>query len=110
MEISGKCIKILDAQRFSSKKDGSTIVKNGFVLETQGQYPKKVAFGVMGEERFANFHLVVGESFNVSFDVESREWQGRWFTECVAWRVVSLGNGGAQVVQAKDADNDDKPF
>lgn len=109
MEISGKCIKILDAQRFTSKKDGSTIVKNGFVLETQGQYPKKVAFGVMGEERFTGFHLVVGESYNVSFDVESREWQGRWFTECVAWRAVALGSG-AQVVHAKDADNDEKPF
>ena len=88
MEITGKVIKILEPQRFTSKKDGSEIVKNFFVIETQGQYPKKIAFSVMGAEKFAQMGLVVDGVYNVSFDVESREWQGKWFSDISAWRAV----------------------
>lgn len=88
MEITGKVIKILEPQRFVSKKDGSEIVKNFFVIETQGQYPKKIAFSVIGAEKFAQMGLAVGGVYNVSFDVESREWQGKWFSDVSAWRAI----------------------
>lgn len=88
MEITGKVLSILEPQRFTSKKDGSEIVKNFFVLETQGQYPKKIAFSVLGEDKFKQMGLVVGGVYNVSFDVESREWQGKWFSDVSAWRAI----------------------
>lgn len=90
MDIQVRIVKILDAQRFVSQKNGETYVKNIFIGETLGQYPKKVAFSVMGEERFKAMNIVVGGSYTVSFDVESREWQGKWFTECQAWRAVRM--------------------
>lgn len=96
MEITGKVVRLLDAQRFTSKKDGSEIVKNTFVLETQGQYPKNIAFSVMGGDKFAQMAIVVGGTYSVSFDLESREWNGKWFTECSAWRAVRMDGEAAQ--------------
>lgn len=98
MEITGKVIKILDAQSFVSQRTGDTYVKNQFVIETGGQYPKKVAFTVMGEDKFKAMNIVVGGTYNVSFDVESREWKEKWFTECSAWKAVSMD--GQQATQA----------
>lgn len=89
-DITGKVIKILDAQRFVSQKNGNEYVRNTFVLETSGQHPKKVAFSVMGAERLAQMGIVVGGQYSVSFDVESREWKERWFTECNAWKAVRI--------------------
>lgn len=101
MEITGKIVKILDAQRFTSKKDGSEIVKNAFVIETQGQYPKTICFSVIGEEKFKQMSLVVGNVYNVSFDAESREWNSKFFTELTAWKAVSISGGQQQPRQAQ---------
>lgn len=99
MEISGKVVAVLEPQSYVSKKDGNTYVTNIFVIETQGQYAKKVAFKVLGDERFKQMGVTVGKNYNVSFDVESREWNGKWFTECSAWKTVCLD--GQQQPQAQ---------
>ena len=87
MEIQGKVIASLEPQRFVSSKNGNEYVTIVFVIETQGQYPKKVAMKVIGEDKFKQMGIAIGGTYNVSFDVESREWKGKWFTECQAWRT-----------------------
>ena len=94
MEIQITILKILETQKFVSKKDGSEIVKNVFIGTTQGQYPKKIAFTVMGDDKFNGMGIVVDGTYAVSFDVESREWNGKWFTEASAWKAVRID--GAQ--------------
>lgn len=116
MEISVRIIQLLEPQSFVSKRDGSTIFKYTFVGETAGQYPKKVAFTVMGEDKFKGMGIAVGNSYSVSFDVESREWNGKWFTEVSAWKaiktdgvaVATSSDGGAQ--QAQKPQQDASPF
>lgn len=93
MEISIKVVKILDVQRFTSSKTGNEYVKNIFVGTTQGQFPKKIAFSVMGEDKFQQMGIVVDGMYDVSFDVESREWNGKYFTECNAWFAKRIDNG-----------------
>lgn len=88
MEIIGKVISVLEPMKFVSKKDGTEYVKNTFVIETSGDYPKKLALSVMGEDKFAQMGIVMGKTYNVSFDISSREWNGKWFTEASAWRAV----------------------
>lgn len=93
MEISVKILHVLDAQTYVSQKNGKTYVTNTFVGETtMGQYPKKIVFKVMSEggERFAQMGIVVGGTYNVSFDIESREWNGRWYTDLNAWKATRL--------------------
>jgi hypothetical protein len=100
MELQGKIISVLEPQRFVSQKNGNEYVTTVFVIETQGQYPKKVAFKVMGEDKFKQMGIVMGGTYNVSFDVESREWQGKWFTECQAWRTQRVDGTQEQTQQA----------
>lgn len=110
MEITVKVIAILDAQKFTSQRTGNEYIKNTFVGETQGQYPKKIAFSVMGEDKFKQMNIVVGGNYNVSFDVESREWQQKWFTEASAWKAVCLdGQQQAPAPQPQTAAHAAKP-
>lgn len=101
MDLNVKIVKILDAQSYVSKSNNQTYVTRFFVGETTNtQYPKMVAFKVFGEEKFNAMGIVVGGTYNVSFDVESREWNGKYFTECQAWRAVRV-----DVTQAQNANN-----
>lgn len=105
MEIAVKIEKILEPQSFVSKKDGNTYVTHVFVGETTNtQYPRKVAFKVMGDDRMKNMGIVVGGTYNISFDVESREWNGKFFTECQAWKAVRVDVAHTQT-QAQNANN-----
>lgn len=91
MDLNVKIVKILDAQSYVSKSNNQTYVTRYFVGETTNtQYPKTVAFKVFGEEKFNAMGIVVGGTYNVSFDVESREWQGKFFTDCTAWKAVRV--------------------
>ena len=100
MEIQGKVIAILEPQRFVSSKNGNEYVTTVFVIETPGQYPKKVAMKVIGEDKFKQMCIAIGGIYNVSFDVESREWKGKWFTECQAWRTQRVDGTQEQTQQA----------
>lgn len=90
MEIQVKIVNVLPVQTFTSSKTGNSYSKYTFVGETAGQYPKKIAFTVMGEDKFNGMGIVVGGTYTVSFDVESREWHGKWFTEASAWKAVRI--------------------
>jgi hypothetical protein len=101
MEIAVKITRVLEPQSFVSQKNGNTYVSTVFVGETtNSQYPKKIAFKVMGDEKFKQMGIVMGGTYNVSFDVESREWQGKWFTECQAWRTQRVDGTQEQPQQA----------
>lgn len=90
-----KVEKILDKQTFTSSKTGNVYEKFGFVGKTQAQFPKTIAFTVMGAEKFEKLCIVVGKTYNVSFDVESREWNGKYFTDLTAWKAVCVDGGNA---------------
>lgn len=101
MEITVKIEKILEPQSFVSKTNGNTYVTHVFVGEiTNTQYPRIVAFKVLGDDRMRNMGIVVGGTYNISFDVESREWNGKYFTECQAWRAVRVDNQQQQQASA----------
>lgn len=100
-DITGKVIAILEPQRFVSQKNGNEYVSIVFVIETQGQYPKKVAMKVMGEDKFKQMGIAMGCTYNVSFDVESREWKGKYYTECQAWRTQRVDGTQEQTRQTQ---------
>jgi hypothetical protein len=115
MDITIKVIKILDSVSGVSQRTGNAWEKHSFVGETEGNYPRKVCFSVMGKDRWDKFAIRVDMKYNVSFDVESREWQGKWFTELSAWNVVCIGDGAQQPAQQEPApsqeqDPNDPPF
>lgn len=86
MEIVGKIIQVLPLQE-GIGKTGNPWKVQGYVLETQEQYPRKVQFEVFGEDRIKNNMCNVDDVVTVSFDIESREFNGRWYTSIRAWRI-----------------------
>ena len=86
MEIQGKVIAVLP-ERSGISARGEWKSKT-YVIETQEQYPKKMAFDVFGADRIANFGIQFGEVINVSFDIDAHEYQGRYFNQIRAWNVV----------------------
>lgn len=86
MEVTGKVIAVLPEQGGVSKA-GNEWKKQEYVIETQEQYPKKVCFQIFGADRIAQSAIQPGEIITVFFDIDSREYQGRWYTNISAWKV-----------------------
>lgn len=91
MEITGKIILVLPEQSGVSKA-GNTWKKREYVLETQETYPKKVLFDFFGDKA-DKYPLTVGQTVKLSFDIESREYNGRWFTSIRGWQAETVADG-----------------
>ncbi|MDE6006313.1 MAG: DUF3127 domain-containing protein [Muribaculaceae bacterium] len=89
MEIEGKIIQDLGIQEGISKANNPW-KKQEWVLETMGNYPRKVKFTVFGERRIDELKLVCGEAYKLSVDVESREFNGRWYTDVNVYGAMRL--------------------
>ena len=96
MEISGKIIHDLGEMSGVSKA-GNSWKKHEYVLETKDSYPKQVHFDFFGE-RADQYPLSIGDDIKLSFDIESREYNGRWFTSIRGWKAEKAD--GAAVSQA----------
>ena len=88
MEIQGKIIAVLP-ERSGVSARGEWKCQT-YVIETQEQYPKKMAFDVFGADRIVNFGIQVGMVVDVSFDIDAHEYQGRYFNQIRAWDVKNV--------------------
>ena len=86
MEITGKIIAVLP-ERGGVSKTGNEWKMQEYVLETHEQFPKKLCFNVFGADKIAQFNIQAGEEMTVSFDINAREYNGRWYNDIRAWRV-----------------------
>ncbi len=87
MDIKGKIIRKLDPQGGMSKA-GREWKKQEYVLETvDTAYPRQVKFDFFGE-RADQFPLEVGDVITLSYDIESREFNGRWYTDIRGFKAV----------------------
>jgi hypothetical protein len=87
LEITGKIVKILPEQTGAGKK--GTWVKQEFVIETAEQYPKKICCSAWGDKVEALKSFSMGDTIKVSFNLESREYNERWYTDVRAWKIDS---------------------
>ncbi|HEY6505021.1 MAG TPA: DUF3127 domain-containing protein, partial [Chitinophagaceae bacterium] len=87
-------------------------------VETDGQYPKKVCISIWGD-KINEGVLKMGSSLKIDFDVESREYNGRWYTDVKAWKIEAAGNAAPVDPNNKEEDfhntsftsnDDDLPF
>ena len=88
-QIKGVITHILPIQTGTSK-DGKEWQKLDFVIETQdSQYPKSVSFTLFGEKTKLIDGIGTGQIVDVSYNLKSRENDGRWFTNVNAWKVIA---------------------
>ena len=86
MEITGQIIAVLP-ERGGVSKTGNEWKMQEYVLETHEQFPKKLCFNVFGADKIAQFNIQAGDELTVSFDINAREYNGRWYNDIRAWRV-----------------------
>jgi len=82
MEIKGKITHVLEPVTGTSEKGDWK--KQTFVLLTEGEYPKQIAFDVFKDKIPAP---KVNDIVSVSINLESREYSGKWYTNITAWKI-----------------------
>ncbi len=97
--IRGQVIFVGQLQSGVGKNSGKQWQKQEYVIQTDGQYPKKVAFSLLND-KIQQANIQMGQTIEVEVDAQSREYNGKWYTELTAWRVNNLGNAApAQTYQ-----------
>lgn len=113
MQLTAKLVSVLPAQTGTGKN--GPWKKQDIIVETEGQYPKKVCVTVWGD-KINESQLKPGINLNISFDIESREYNGRWYTDVKAWKIETAGEGskpadeGAYFDGGDTENRDDLPF
>jgi hypothetical protein len=88
LELNGKITEITPVETITSKA-GKEYKKMGFVIDTSDQFNPFTFFGLFGDEKVDNFikYNKVGQSVTVSFNVSSKEHNGKWYTQADAWMI-----------------------
>jgi len=84
MQLTAKLIQILPLQTGTGKN--GTWKKQDIILETYGQYPKKVLVSIWGDKINSEL-LIIDKKMKVDIDIESREYNGKWYTDVKAWNI-----------------------
>ncbi|WP_255491387.1 MULTISPECIES: DUF3127 domain-containing protein [unclassified Dysgonomonas] len=92
MQLTAKLIQVMPVQTGMGKNGEWR--KQNIILETDGTYPKKVCATVWGD-KISDAVLQIGNILDVSFDIESREYNGNWYTDVRAWKVEPAGAAGS---------------
>ena len=120
LDITGKIIQIMD-ETSGQSKTGNTWTKQEFIIETFDKFPRKVMISVMGDKVQELKKFKAGDQVKASLNLESREWNGRWFTDVRAWKIEGDGQHASSAPQdtfypdqdptsSADAPSDDLPF
>ena len=88
MELTGKIIAVMEARGGVSARTGNSWKTQEYVLEVPGQYPKRCVFNVFGEDRINQFNIQNGDELTIQFDIDAREYNGRWYNDVRAYNVI----------------------
>ena len=117
LAITGKLVKALDVESGTSKA-GKEWKKQSFVIDTGSQFNPEVCFSLFGEDKIAMLQGInTGEEIEVSFNLSSREYNGRYYHNIDAWRinkaagsVIAAHEDEAPFPAQTNAEEDDLPF
>ena len=88
MELTGKIIAVLEARKGVSPRTGNNWMIQEYVLEMTDTFVRKCVFSVFGEDRIKQFNIHEGETLTIHFDIDAREFNGRWYNDVRAYNVV----------------------
>jgi hypothetical protein len=93
-ELSGKVLQVLPEQTGTGRNGQWS--RQDFIIETQEQYPRKVCFSAWGEKVAQLRSFKPEDQVKVYFNIESREFNGRWYTDLRVWKIEASGQSGVQ--------------
>ncbi|MFV0483457.1 MAG: DUF3127 domain-containing protein [Bacteroidales bacterium] len=123
LSIKGKVAQIL-AEQSGTSKAGKEWKKQEFVIESDDQFPKSVCFTLFGDKTSLVSDVAIGDIVEVFFNLESREFNGKWYHNINAWRIEKMGTNVNQVredsapfpaytendIPPEESQDDDLPF
>lgn len=120
LTINGKIVNILNVESGTSKA-GKEWKKQGFVIDTGDQFNPNVCFSLFGDDKIGMLsQFSVGQDVEVSFNLSSREFNGKWYHNIDAWRINPQTSGaptGGEIpaptaadFSGDSAETDDLPF
>ena len=115
LKFKGKITSILEKETGVSGS-GDNWSKLSFLVEdTSGQYPRTAGFIIFGDEKIDKFlqYNKVNAEVEVSFDIRSREYNGKVYTDLNAWKVWGVNRNqtdGNSAPPPTDEEEDDLPF
>jgi hypothetical protein len=98
MQLTAKLLTLLPLQ--TGKGKNGEWKKQDLIVETGDTYPKKICVSVWGDKINPSV-LVVGNELKIDFDVESREYNGRWYSDVKAWKIELVNEG--KIISTNDA-------
>lgn len=108
LELTGKIVQKMNKTEGISKA-GKPWSKQEFVIETQETYPKKVMISTMNEKTNDLERYNVGDTITASLNLESREYNGRWYTDARAWKIQGSGAPAQATASADPFHPDNEP-
>ena len=94
MQITAKLSQLLPLQTGTGKN--GPWKKQDIIVETEATYPKKICISIWGDKIDAN-QLQLDNQLKIDFDVESREFNGRWYTDVKAWKIEVVAGSASSV-------------
>jgi hypothetical protein len=115
MQLTAKLTQLLPIQTGTGKN--GEWKKQDIIVETDGQYPKKICISIWGD-KINEGQLQIGNLLKIDFDIESREYNSKWYTDIKAWKIevvdTSIQNVDENVSDLNDinsnAEDDILPF
>ena len=118
LSVKGKISSKLSVESGTSKA-GKEWKKQSFLVDTGAQYNPEICFQLFGDDKIAILeHYNVGDQVEVSFNLSSREWNGRYFHNVDAWKIEKTGEEIPEsehleeppIFDAPASEEDDLPF
>jgi len=115
VELKGKLIQKLAPESGESQK--GKWEKQQFVIETDEQFPRKICIAVWNDKVTMLEHVAEGDSLTVFANISSREFNTKWYTDVVAWRIERESDEGTSPTplplegeEIPESPEDDLPF
>ncbi len=84
MQLTAKLNQLLPIQTGTGKN--GEWKKQDIIVESDGQYPKKLCISIWGD-KINESQLQIGNLLKIDFDIESREYNTKWYTDIKAWKI-----------------------
>jgi hypothetical protein len=84
MQLTAKLTHLLPIQTGTGKN--GEWKKQDIIVETEGQYTKRICVSIWGD-KINEDQLKIGNELKIDFDIESRDYNGRWYNDIKAWKI-----------------------
>ena len=95
LELEGTLRHKLASQQGTSAR--GAWAKQEFILEDpDGNFTAQACFTAFGQDKVAELDKYqIGDRIKISFNIRSREYNGRWYNDLQIWRIAPAGQPAA---------------